>query len=187
MEHQKSYEYSLTVCGHPLNTGQLQGEGWQTAERSGAQVLSASSLKERISSLFILSRRRRDLSPVGYSAVSVIITRHIIGTPEAKSPLELTDHHLHAVWSSLRTPPFRYSIYLCDTQLQEAFFQLILPMKFPISPAHSADTGIESLPYIHVILITSFRAIAHFTLSWELKHNYALFRDDSEKINYSRF
>lgn len=91
--------------------------------------------------LFCLSDAVTCLSPVGYSAVSVIIIiiiiRRIIGTPEAESPLELTDHH--RVKSS--APPSSALLHLSVryTHLQEAFSPLILPMKFPISPAHTAQ------------------------------------------------
>lgn len=120
-----------------------------------------------------------DLSPVGYSAGSVTTMRRITDTPDADSPLVLTDHHSNAVSSFLRLPPFRYSIYQRDTRLQETFSLLILPLKFPINPADRADTGIlvEMPPYL-----SPFRAIVGLHPSWGLKHNYC-FKEDFGEIN----
>lgn len=67
-------------------------------------------------SLFILPCRRGDLSLEDYSDVSLMTKIHITGTPGAEGPLELTDHHLSAFLTFSAPPPFRYSIYLCDTQ-----------------------------------------------------------------------
>lgn len=160
--HNKSklWKYSLDVFGHQQKPVNCEENRAQTAQmipvlRSKSRVRprsSSSSVVLKWSWLFILSRRRGDLSPVGYSATSVMITiRRITGTSKPKSPHELTDHHLYAVSSFLPLPSllFRYSIYLCDTRLQEASFLLILPLKFPISPVCSTDANIlvEMLPY----------------------------------------
>lgn len=146
----KSDDCSLSICGHHLITVWLQGESGQTAPSPVCVLVEVADQSPwSKASLFILSRRSGDLSLVGYSAVSVILIRRIICTPEAESPLEFADHHLNAVRSFLRHPPFRCSIYLCDTLLQEASSLLILPLKSPISTAYSADTGISMarLPY----------------------------------------
>ena len=93
------------------------------------------------SSLFILSARRGDLSPVGYSAVMmmmmmmvmiIIIIRRIIGTPEAESPHELTDHHRV---NSSAPPLLSVTPFICADirTYRKRLSPLILPMKSPIS------------------------------------------------------